>query len=162
MRGSAVLGRRFGNEADGWLPKFVTAGTVQDRRDQIGTRVSVLTAEIEKCGSGLPAATRVAWDAWREGWGVVARSENGFWTAGANYDALDAWDRESIDWQAKIIALCAIDAPGFGPGPETSLGGALGGAEGLLKWGLLAFVVVKAWPLVAGVLEARRAKSAAK
>lgn len=157
MSGSAVFGR-CGCQADGWLPKFVTSGTVQDRRDQISARVAVLTAEIEKCGSRLPASTRAAWDAWLAGWLVAAKSENGFWTAGANYDALDAWDREVIDWQAKIIALCAIDAPGFGPGAETSLGGALGGVEGLLKWGLLAFVVVKAWPLVSGVVESRKAK----
>lgn len=152
----------LGGQAGGWLPKFVTQSSVQDRRDLIGTRVAVLDAEIQKCGASLPASTRVAWNAWRDGWAVVAKSDNGWWTAAANYDALDSWDRESIDWQAKIISLCAIDAPGFGPGPETSLGGALGGVEGLIKWGLLAFVVIKAWPLVGGLIDARKAKSAAK
>lgn len=152
----------LGGQAGGWLPKFVTQSSVQDRRDLIGTRVAVLDAEIQKCGASLPASTRVAWDAWRNGWAVVAKSENGFWTAGANYDALDSWDAESVEWQAKIIALCAVDAPGFGPGEQTSVGGALVGVAGLLKWGLLAFVIVRAWPAVGAAIDARRAKSAAK
>ena len=172
MSGSAVLGRgqarlsEAGFSGHGFidliLPRFVTQSTVAADRAIISGRMTELDAEFAKCGNKLPAATASAFLAWRQAWEVSKAEESTFWNSKALSDQLDTWDVETKEWQAKIISLCGIDVPQFDPTPADTITGGVNSVSGLVKWGLLAFVVVKAWPLVGGAIEARRAKSAAK
>lgn len=102
----------------GILPTFVTASDV----DAIKARVKAALTGTDLSVQSCPAITDSVRAAWGTFYGAVlgfCQSESSTWTAAAEANRGEAYERELFDWQKKLTASgCSLGVPLHDPGAD--------------------------------------------
>lgn len=96
------------------LGTFVTSADVRAQKERLNPQVHALDAAFapESC-PGLPAEARTLWQAFVGGWDSFYKADEGFLSAGAEYDFALAQEQELNGWRQVAAQQCkAVVGPG--------------------------------------------------
>lgn len=99
-------------EASGFV---VGPSDVRAEKDRLNPYVVALDLAAKNCQ--LSQATRDGWEAWRAGWEKFYAADEGWLTAGAEMDRVQAYEADVKKWQATIARECPSVAQTPTPAP---------------------------------------------
>lgn len=84
---------------------FVTSSTVRAAKDKLDPYVRSLDRDVVSCTT-MADQDKFAWSLWLRAWDVFYRAKEGFWTAGAEMDQVDNYERQFKQWEELVRARC--------------------------------------------------------
>ncbi len=117
------------------LLQFVTSSDVVALKARLNPYVTGLNASVAACGAKVDAGTLAAFNAFVTAWDAYNAAEEGFLTAGSEFNAGCDYQQQIKDWQDTLGGLgCSSVGPAVNESnPSPVLGTAL-------KWGAIGLV----------------------
>ena len=91
---------------------FVTSSTVRAAKNALDPFVRNLDDAVYGC-EALAGPRRAAWSRWFIEWDKFHAAEDGFFTAGAEMDQVEQFERMYKSWEAEIARACPLYGPTY-------------------------------------------------